>query len=397
MKRDEISSTAPNNKVSEIHGARFVQARDSRNRKVPGLWIRNGRYYAALWVDRGDGKKTARRFPLEAGNITEAKEQLEIKKNDRREDKLPTAGRKPMLTDYIETYLASPIRKKRRANTQDKDRAALGRWLAQIGNVQVHKISPAHVLGFQEKRLADGVSPRTVNLDMISLRGLLKRAVTEGHLRELPALRDLERGPIAKRRLITPAEFQRLLDTASTECPRNGRQFIDYLCFLAYSGAREQEALRMKWSDVDLDGRFITVGSDGLAKNGEARTVELNAKLEGLLREMQTRRAPDSEWLFPSPQRGSNDARTMTFRNSLRLVRVKAGLPWFAFHDLRHYFASMCVMNGLDYMTTAAWLGHKDGGILVGKVYGHLLADHRHHAASRLQFGMAPVPLAIAS
>jgi hypothetical protein len=28
-------------------------------------------------------------------------------------------------------------------------------------------------------------------------------------------------------------------------------------------------------------------------------------------------------------------------------------------------------------MTIAAWLGHKDGGILVGKVYGHLLDDHR--------------------
>ncbi len=49
----------------------------------------------------------------------------------------------------------------------------------------------------------------------------------------------------------------------------------------------------------------------------------------------------------------------MTFRNSLRLVRAKAGLPWFGFHDLRHYFASMCVMNGLDFMTIAAWLGRK--------------------------------------
>jgi hypothetical protein len=67
-------------------------------------------------VDRGDGKKTARRFPHEAANISEAKEQLEIKKSDRREERLPTAGRKPMLADYIESYLASPIRQKRRAN-----------------------------------------------------------------------------------------------------------------------------------------------------------------------------------------------------------------------------------------------------------------------------------------
>ena len=41
------------------------------------------------------------------------------------------------------------------------------------------------------------------------------------------------------------------------------------------------------------------------------------------------------------------------------------------FHDLRHHFASICVMAGIDFMTVAAWLGHKDGGILVGKVYGH--------------------------
>jgi integrase len=392
MQRDETTSTLQTANTNGNHVTSFAQARDSRNRKIPGLWIRNGRYYAALWVDRGDGKKTARRFPLEATNISEAKEQMDIKRNDRRENKLPTSGRKPLLSEYIEKYLASPIRQKRRANTQDKDRAALGRWLAQVGNVQVHKITQAHIIGFQEKRLADGVSPRTVNLDLISLRGLLKRATAEGHLRELPPLRELERGVVPKRRLITPEQFQALLEASKAHCPRNGQQFTDYLRFLAFSGAREQEVLRMKWSDVDLTARRIVIGTDGLTKNGEARTVELNSQIEGLLAEMQSRRAPDSVWLFPSPQRGKVDKRTMTFRNSLRLVRVKAGLPWFAFHDLRHYFASMCVMNGLDFMTIAAWLGHKDGGILVGKVYGHLLTEHRHQSAKRLQFGIVAMP-----
>ena len=33
-------------------------------------------------------------------------------------------------------------------------------------------------------------------------------------------------------------------------------------------------------------------------------------------------------------------------------------------------------MAGIDFMTIAAWLGHKDGGILVGKIYRHLLDDH---------------------
>jgi hypothetical protein len=41
-----------------------MPVRDSRNRLVRGLYQRNGRYYAQLWVDRGYGKKSARRFPL---------------------------------------------------------------------------------------------------------------------------------------------------------------------------------------------------------------------------------------------------------------------------------------------------------------------------------------------
>jgi integrase len=64
----------------------------------------------------------------------------------------------------------------------------------------------------------------------------------------------------------------------------------------------------------------------------------------------------------------------------------KARLDWLGFHDLRHYFCSICVMAGIDFMTIAAWLGHKDGGILVGKVYGHLLDDHRRKAARLVNF-----------
>jgi len=32
------------------HVAQFTPARDSRNRRVPGLYIRNGRYYCQLWM-----------------------------------------------------------------------------------------------------------------------------------------------------------------------------------------------------------------------------------------------------------------------------------------------------------------------------------------------------------
>src|SRR5207245_11788445 len=99
--------------------------------------------------------------------------------------------------------------------------------------------------------------------------------------------------------------------------------------------------------------------------------------------------APDSIWLFPSPQRGDEDKPAKTFRESLEFVRKRAGLPHFGFHDLRHHFISMCVMSGIDFMTIAAWVGHKDGGILIGKVYGHLANEHRKAMADRLNFGPA--------
>ena len=50
-------------------------------------------------------------------------------------------------------------------------------------------------------------------------------------------------------------------------------------------------------------------------------------------------------------------------------------------------------MSGIDFMTIARWLGHKDGGILIGKVYGHLADDHRKAQAARMNFGPAVMPL----
>jgi hypothetical protein len=66
------------------------------------------------------------------------------------------------------------------------------------------------------------------------------------------------------------------------------------------------------------------------------------------------------------------------------LARTAAGLPKFGFHDCRHFFISMAVMVGIDYMTIAKWVGHQDGGILIGKVYGHLTNEHARRQADKL-------------
>src|ERR1039458_5505783 len=109
---------------------------------------------------------------------------------------------------------------------------------------------------------------------------------------------------------------------------------------------------------------------------------------------MHSRQAPDSTWLFPSPRRGDEDRAVKSFRESLLLARKAAGLPAFGFHDCRHFFISMCVMSGIDFMTIAKWVGHQDGGILIGKVYGHLSNEHAQRQAQRVSFGSAQTTMA---
>jgi integrase len=173
---------------------------------------------------------------------------------------------------------------------------------------------------------------------------------------------------------------------------KNGVEFADYIQQMAYCGSRLSETLRLKWTDMDWQQRQLTIGSDGLSKNHKSRIVDFNANLEAHLKEMHQRKAPDSEWIFPSPQRGNVDRAAKTFRETLLLARKAAGLPKFGFHDCRHYFASMGVMAGIDFMTIANWLGHQDGGILIGKVYGHLSNEHAQRQAEKLVFLPTTVP-----
>ena len=58
----------------------------------------------------------------------------------------------------------------------------------------------------------------------------------------------------------------------------------------------------------------------------------------------------------------------------------------FTHHDLRHYFATICIESGVDIPTVARWLGHKDGGVLAMRIYGHLRNEHSIAAAKKVSF-----------
>lgn len=400
MNENETASN-PGNGTSPI--PRHLQYRkvlDGRKRPVRGLWVRNDKYYARLTViDPNTGKKDVRRIPLEVeeggvkrpvatvAEAVAAKGKLEVQ---RAGQDLPVLGRTPKFCDYVTEYFKKPTTLNKQPKTIQTEKGHLNKWVEHLGETRIDRITKPMVAEFRDKRLKDKVSPRTVNLAIGALRVLLKEAVHEGWIQRLPTenLRALKY--VARRRqLCSLADIEKLCASA-LEVSKNGEQFQDYILFMAFSGARCTQAVATKWDDVDWHNRQIKIPRVGRGKQGGI--VDFNPKLEAHLKDMKTRRAPDSEHLFPSPQRGKKDVAAKTFRETLKLARVKAGLPKFGFHDCRHFFASFCVMSGIDYMTIARWLGHSDGGILVAKVYGHLSNEYTQSQAAKVRF--EPVILA---
>lgn len=372
--------------------------------------MRNGRYYARLTVtDPATGRSKVQKLPLldkegrPVATVPAAVARLEALRTQRRDTGLEAQRRSaPQFSEYVAHYLdaisAGAGAKKPRVIVNE--RASLGQWAKHLGGLRFDQIRKVHVLDYQTKRLNAGKSKRTCNLDVIVLRNVLHRAIDEGLLSTLPiAGAEALKVVSVKRGLSGPEVFDALAAAAVATRPdgspvtKNGLQFADYLRFLQYSGCREKEALRIRWVDVDFDRGQLSVGSDGDTKDSQGRTVDFNPKLQAHLREMATRRAPDTAWLFPSPQRGDNDRHARSFRESLLLVRAAAGYPKFGFHDARHFFISYAVMSGVDFMTIARWVGHQDGGILIGKGYGHIADAHRKTMAAQVNFG--PVALQV--
>jgi integrase len=412
------------------HAPQFTKVLDGRKHPIRGLWrTKTGRYYAQLqFENETTGEKTVHRVPLvdkdkrPVETVPEAVKALARLRTKREDGDVPLLGRSPRFKDYAKHYLefikAGEGMKK--PGTINKEEGELREWEKDIGEVPLNKIQPYHVNQFRKRRLEAGAGHLTVNGNVVTLRNVLRLAKTEGLLKLLPTM-DIKplKGKSPRRPLFTAADIDRLcaaaFETKTNEAgekvpvTKNAQEFADYVRLLAYSGAREEEALALRWADVDFERGQLTIGATGDTKNRTGRTVDFNPKLRAHLEDMATRLAPDSQWLFPSPQRGDKDKHVETFRASLVLARRQAGMEHkpepadgarktikrerhgMAFHDLRHHFISYCVMSGIDYMTIASWVGHRDGGVLIGKVYGHLADAHKKAQADKLNFGPAVV------
>lgn len=130
------------------------------------------------------------------------------------------------------------------------------------------------------------------------------------------------------------------------------------VCALALmTGLREQEACGLRWADVDLGKRLITVRK---TKNGRDHTLPIGPWLANRLAE---RRAENrsSQYVFPA----ENESGHLKYHRKDVLAIVKACGVEFRLHDLRRTFASVVnhhLERSLSHYTIKRLLNHSSGG-----------------------------------
>lgn len=159
-----------------------------------------------------------------------------------------------------------------------------------------------------------------------------------------------------------------------------GKASAELVEFLAYSGLRlYTEAHWVTWEDIDWKRKEIVVrGSpDTATKNWEIRRVPILPDMEVLLRRLLEERIELATGTV---------LRIIECPQTLKKACKAIGIPPLRHHDLRHLFATRCIEAGVDIPTVARWLGHKDGGALAMKTYGHLRNEHSRQMAEKVRF-----------
>jgi integrase len=247
------------------------------------------------------------------------------------------------------------------------DKAKVENWAAYRANC------------FNQKTLRK-LSAQCFNIERETLIAILDYGMRHGLILDNPArlIRRLKRNKPAVI-IPTKAQFKVMLELMGTLDARATDAL--YLCeFLAYSGCRLNEGLSMLWKDINFDLKNFTVtGGEQGTKNHEARTVPLFPPLERHLLVMRE--------ALPAPPSSTDQLFTIgTAKRAMASACQKANLPHFTHHTLRHFFCSNAIEAGIDFKVIAGWLGHKDGGILVAKTYGHLRDEHSALMAKKMTY-----------
>ena len=282
-------------------------------------------------------------------------------------------------------------------------------FLRPFGKRPLNEISPIDIEHWRIRRLKAGTNAATVNRDLGTLKAALSKAVQWGFLdvHPLARVKPLKVDNNPNPRFLSEDEeiaLRHALDEreqtyrARRESANQWRQERDYTPREIYSsaeyfdhlkpmvllamntGLRRGELFSLRWSDIDLEHRNLTVAGS-YSKSGRTRQIPLNDEAVDVMTRWRSQTVSDSELVFAGK---SGDRRTNVKKAWMNLLQ-DAGINHFRWHDLRHHFASKLVMAGVDLNTVRELLGHST--ITMTLRYAHLAPEHTAAAVARIAYG----------
>lgn len=143
--------------------------------------------------------------------------------------------------------------------------------------------------------------------------------------------------------------------------------------FFIYTGGRRSEVLNLTWQDI-TDEYIIFRNT----KNKKERKVPIPDPLKKIIKQMRgDKKITKIGRIFPDYDK---DYVSRKFKKYFK----KAGFPEIRLHDLRHTYASLLIMNGVDIYTVRELLGHS--GISVTQIYAQLNDTHLKNAIKKIDF-----------
>jgi integrase len=230
------------------------------------------------------------------------------------------------------------------------------------------------------------ISASRFNNTVDTLRLILEIGIKHGAILSNPANAIGKVTPRQKpMRIPTSEQFTSLIREIRNAKGAVSQCSADLVEFLAYTGCRIDEARWVLWSHVDKARGVLEIWGDPetATKNGLARRIPIVQPLSVLLDDLsQQPRIPRN----PERRKGEFVLAVTECQKAIDRACERLKIQRFTHHDLRHLFATRCIESGVDIPTVSRWLGHKDGGALAMRTYGHLRDEHSKSMAAKVSF-----------
>jgi integrase/recombinase XerD len=205
-----------------------------------------------------------------------------------------------------------------------------------------------------------GLSPASVNVRIRVLKTFFATLHQEGIIVSNPSdnlsLMKVEEDTVQP---LTDDEIKRLLAAPNQ---KYFGQFRDYVIIILMidTGMRLNEACSLEVKDIDFRSRQIILPASK-NKNRKTRILPLSAETVKLLMQLisETKEHFDSTYVFTTNYGEAINEKTI--QKSFYKYAEKAGIKKrVSPHVLRHNFAKMAALNGMDIFTLMRILGHSD-------------------------------------